>query len=53
MFFAEVLGFWVLVGMAFFGWRHRANNNGFRILRALPPASRWGSQLQRNHTDLR
>ncbi len=37
MLFAEVLGFWLLVGMAFFGWRRLANGKEYRVPRVVPP----------------
>ncbi len=40
MLFAEVLGFWLLVGMAFFGWRRLANGKQSQAPRVLPPNGR-------------
>ncbi len=32
MFFAEVLGFWLVVGVGFFGWRRLANGKEYQPL---------------------
>jgi hypothetical protein len=36
MFLIGVLGFWLLGGVAFFGWRRLANSKGLRVLRVVP-----------------
>ena len=36
MFFAEVLGFWILVGVGFYGWRRRTQRKEVRVPRVLP-----------------
>ena len=40
MFLVEVLGFWLLVGVAFFGWRRLANGKEYRVPRVVPPSDR-------------
>ena len=37
MFIGEVLGFWLLVGVAFFGWRRLVNGKESRVPRVVPP----------------
>jgi hypothetical protein len=36
MFLGEILGFWFVVGVAFFGWRRLSNSKCFRVPRAVP-----------------
>jgi hypothetical protein len=36
MFLVEILGFWLVVGLAFFGWRRLSNSKGFPVARAVP-----------------
>ena len=36
MFFAKVLGFWLLVGMALAAWRRRGKRKELQILRVAP-----------------
>ena len=38
MFVAEVFGFWLLVGVAFFGWRRLGKGRQPRLSRLLPPS---------------
>ncbi len=42
MFFAEILGFWLLVGIAFFGWRQLGKGKESRFPRVLPPSDGRG-----------
>ncbi len=39
MFIGEVLGFWLLVGVGFFGLRRLANGKGVRSTRVVPPSN--------------
>ncbi len=39
MLLGEVLGFWLIVGVAFFGWRRRKNSKESEMPHVLPPAN--------------
>lgn len=39
MFLEEILGFWLVVGVAFFGLRHLSHRKESRVLRVLPPSN--------------
>ncbi len=39
MFIGEVLGFWLIVGVAFFGWRRRQSRKESEMPHVLPPAN--------------
>ena len=37
MFLVAMIGFWMVVGMAFFGWRRLVNGKELRVPHVLPP----------------
>jgi hypothetical protein len=39
MFLGQILGFWLLVGLAFFGLRHLSHHKEFRAPRVIPPSN--------------
>ncbi len=43
MFLAEVLGFWLLVGVMFFGWKRLSEGKGVRVASVVPRSNRRGA----------
>ena len=39
MVLGEILGFWLVVGVAFFGLRHISHGKEFRVPRVVPPSN--------------
>lgn len=39
MFLEEVLGFWIVLGAAFYGWRRLSHPKDYRMPRVIPPSN--------------